>query len=53
MNNAMHYALFDSVVNRWLYDVGKQNAQRTDSIGLVVHSSCATITPNSPIRTRS
>lgn len=40
MNNAVHYALFDSVVNRWLHDVGKQDARCSDSIGLVVHSYC-------------
>lgn len=40
MNNAVHYSLFDSVVNRWLHDIGKQDAHRANSIGLVVHSSC-------------
>ena len=40
MNNAVHYALFDSVVNRWLHDVGRQDALRSERIGLVVHSSC-------------
>ncbi len=40
MNNAVHYALFDSVVNRWLHDVGRKHALRQDRIGLVVHSRC-------------
>lgn len=40
MNNAVHYGLFDSVVNRWLHDVGKQDPRSSDLIGLVVHSSC-------------
>ncbi len=40
MNNAVHYSLFDSVVNRWLHDIGKQDALSSARIGLVVHSSC-------------
>jgi acyl-CoA thioester hydrolase len=43
MNNAVHYALFDSVVYPWLHDVGKQDA----------HRQAATIPPTSPIRTKS
>lgn len=40
MNNAVHYGLFDSVVNRWLHDVGKQDPRSSNLIGLVAHSSC-------------
>jgi hypothetical protein len=40
MNNAVHYALFDSVVNRWLHDVG--DAHRAGSVVLVVEQNVQT-----------
>jgi acyl-CoA thioester hydrolase len=40
MNNAVHYTLFDTAVNRWLRLAGKQDFKNAASIGLVVHNHC-------------
>lgn len=40
MNNSIHYALFDSVVNRWLFKTTGQDPRLTETVRLVVHSSC-------------
>lgn len=40
MNNSIHYALFDSVVNRWLFETTGQDPRLTETVRLVVHSSC-------------
>jgi acyl-CoA thioester hydrolase len=40
MNNSIHYALFDSVVNRWLFEAAGRDPRTDETVGLVVHSSC-------------
>jgi acyl-CoA thioester hydrolase len=40
MNNSIHYALFDSAVNRWLFKMTKRDPRLAENVGLVVHSSC-------------
>lgn len=39
MNNVVHYSLFDSTVNTWLYENGVASPE-VPSIGLVVQSGC-------------
>lgn len=40
MNNSIHYALFDSVVNRWLFQTTGQDPRLIETARLVAHSSC-------------
>jgi len=40
MNNVVHYSLFDTAINGWLFDEGVLNFARGDSIGLVVETGC-------------
>lgn len=40
MNNAVHYALFDTAINGWLIDHGAIDVSSGKSIGLVVESGC-------------
>ncbi|WP_323042171.1 thioesterase family protein [Gemmobacter sp.] len=40
MNNAVHYRLVDTAVNRWLIGAGLLDLKGGDRIGLVVESGC-------------
>lgn len=40
MNNAVHYRLVDTAVNRWLIGAGLLDPDHGDRIGLVVESGC-------------
>lgn len=40
MNNVVHYALFDTAVNRWLIDNGVLDIHHGEQIGLVVETGC-------------
>ncbi len=40
MNNVVHYALFDTAVNRWLIDNGVLDIHGGAQIGLVVETGC-------------
>jgi len=40
VNNVVHYAMFDTVVNGWLIEASGVDIRRLDAIGLVVESSC-------------
>lgn len=40
MNNAVHYRLVDTAVNRWLIAAGLLDLKAGDRIGLVVESGC-------------
>ncbi|MEO0549766.1 MAG: acyl-CoA thioesterase [Pseudomonadota bacterium] len=41
MNNAVHYSLFDSIINSWLIRRGFLDPHKGEMIGLVVQSGCA------------
>jgi acyl-CoA thioester hydrolase len=45
MNNVVHYALFDSVVNAWLIEHGALDIQKSEVIGLVVETGCHYFAP--------
>jgi acyl-CoA thioester hydrolase len=45
MNNVIHYALFDSVVNAWLIERGALDIQKSPVIGLVVETGCHYFAP--------
>ena len=40
LNNVVHYALFDTVVNGWLMEAGLLDPHGSDQIGLVAESGC-------------
>ncbi|MEZ4363292.1 MAG: thioesterase family protein [Kofleriaceae bacterium] len=40
LNNVVYYALFDSLINRYLIEEGGLDLQRSESLGFVVQSSC-------------
>jgi acyl-CoA thioester hydrolase len=40
VNNAVHYSLFDTVVNSWLIERGALDVQAAEVIGLVVETGC-------------
>ncbi len=40
MNNAIHFQLFDSVVNAWLIERAALNIEKSPVIGLVVETGC-------------
>ena len=40
MNNVVHYSLFDSAVNGWLFSNGLLDIRRGEQIGLVVETGC-------------
>lgn len=40
LNNAIHYMLFDTAVNRWLIETAGCDPRRDPAIGLVVQCSC-------------
>jgi acyl-CoA thioester hydrolase len=45
MNNAIHYQLFDSVVNAWLIEHGALDIEKSRVIGLVVETGCHYFAP--------
>jgi acyl-CoA thioester hydrolase len=45
MNNVVHYALFDTVVNAWLIERGALDIQKSPVIGLVVENGCHYFAP--------
>jgi acyl-CoA thioester hydrolase len=45
MNNVVHIALFDTVVNAWLIEHGALDIQKSTVIGLVVESGCHFFAP--------
>ncbi len=45
MNNVVHYALFDSIVNAWLIEKGALDIQKSPVIGLVVETGCHYFAP--------
>jgi len=40
MNNVVHYALFDTAINGWLFDQGLLDFDKGETIGLVVETGC-------------
>ncbi|MFC0530842.1 acyl-CoA thioesterase [Phytohabitans kaempferiae] len=40
VNNAVHYAMFDTAVNGWLIDAAGTDIRRLPAIGLVVETQC-------------
>ena len=47
MNNSVYYFYFDTVVNRWLIDNGLLEIGKSETIGLVVGTSCDYFAPMS------
>jgi len=45
VNNTIHYAWFDTVVNAWLIAAGMLDAAAGDPIGLVVETGCRYAAP--------
>ncbi|HYN46655.1 MAG TPA: thioesterase family protein [Allosphingosinicella sp.] len=45
VNNAIHYAWFDTAVNGWLVDAGLLDIEKGDPIGLVVETGCRYAAP--------
>jgi acyl-CoA thioester hydrolase len=45
VNNVVHYAWFDTVVNAWLIEQGLLDVAAGDPIGLVVETGCRYATP--------
>ena len=45
VNNAVYYAFFDTVVNRFLIDNGLLELGKSKTIGLVVETGCAYFAP--------
>ena len=45
VNNAVHYAWFDTAVNAWLVEAGLLDIAAGDPIGLVVETRCAYFAP--------
>ncbi len=41
VNNAVYYFYFDTVVNRWLIENGHLEIGKSETIGLVVETSCS------------
>jgi acyl-CoA thioester hydrolase len=40
VNNVVHYAVFDTVVNAWLIEATGEDVRRWPALGLVVETSC-------------
>ena len=40
VNNVVHYAMFDTVVNGWLIEATGTDIRHADAVGLVVETSC-------------
>lgn len=47
INNSVYYFYFDTVVNRWLIDNGLLKIGKSETIGLVVGTSCDYFAPMS------
>ena len=47
VNNSVYYFYFDTVVNRWLIDNGLLEIGKSETIGLVVGTSCDYFAPMS------
>jgi acyl-CoA thioester hydrolase len=45
VNNAVYYAYFDTIINRWLIDQGGLDPHAGDVIGLCVESRCSYLAP--------
>lgn len=45
VNNVVYYSYFDTVVNKWLIDSGLLDYLRSETIGLVVETSCSYFRP--------
>jgi len=45
VNNAIYYLYFDTVVNRYLVDQGLLDIGKSETVGLVVETSCAYFAP--------
>jgi acyl-CoA thioester hydrolase len=45
VNNVTYYSYFDTVVNKWLIDVGLLDIEKSPVIGLVVETGCAYFRP--------
>jgi len=45
VNNSVYYFYFDTVVNRWLIDNGLLEIGKSETIGLVVGTSCDYFAP--------
>jgi acyl-CoA thioester hydrolase len=45
MNNVVHYALFDTVINAWLIERGVLDIKKSPVIGLVVETGCQYFAP--------
>ena len=45
VNNSVYYFYFDTVVNRWLVDNGLLEVGKSETIGLVVGTSCDYFAP--------
>jgi len=45
MNNAIYYFFFDTVVNQYLIESGLLELGKSDTVGLVVETSCAYFAP--------
>jgi acyl-CoA thioester hydrolase len=45
VNNVVYYSYFDTVVNQWLIDSGLLDYLRSETIGLVVETSCSYFRP--------
>ena len=47
VNNVVYYSYFDTVINRYLIDVGGLDPHHGDAIGLMVASECRYLAPAS------
>lgn len=45
VNNSVYYFYFDTVVNQWLIEAGLLELGKSETIGLVVETSCAFFAP--------
>ena len=45
VNNSVYYFYFDTVVNRWLIENGLLEIGRSETVGLVVETSCSYFAP--------
>lgn len=45
VNNSVYYFYFDTVVNRWLIENGLLEIGRSETVGLVVETSCSYFVP--------
>lgn len=45
VNNSVYYFYFDTIVNQWLIENGLLDIQSSETVGLVVETSCAFFAP--------